>query len=389
MFSSLILTGCKDDNTNAPKFIGQKPVPVTQYSVVNSYGGAKISFKIPASEDLLYVKAEYSLSSGVKRETKSSLYKDYLYVDGFEKAGEYEIKLYAVAKGEVVSDPTTVKINVLTPPYQITRKTVNLIETFGGVNVSFQNDTKADLSIQLLEKDAKGVWKEKYTYYSNSSIADFSVRGYAVVPKEFGVCVKDRWGNISDTLVKTCTPIFEELIPKSTWKKFALPGDWVLPHPTYPQWAFEKMWDGKIGADDMFHTAALIDTWPAFFTIDLGKTIKFSRMKFFQRQSSTSFLYAGNNIRKFELYGSNNPTIDGSWDSSWTKMGSFEIIKPSGAALGTNTQEDIAVAAAGHDLDISALAPSYRYIRLKVIETWGRVQSFNVAEITFWGRVEQ
>jgi hypothetical protein len=70
-------------------------------------------------------------------------------------------------------------------------------------------------------------------------------------------------------------------------------------------------------------------------------------------------------------------------------MGSFEIIKPSGAALGTNTQEDIAVAAAGHDLDISALAPSYRYIRLKVIETWGRVQSFNVAEITFWGRVEQ
>lgn len=234
-------TGCSETDINGPKTIGNKPDPVTQYEVENLNGGAKITFKIPASDDLLYIKAEYTLASGQKREARSSLYKNYLMVNGFEKAGQFDITLYAVAKGEVFSDPTTVTINALTPPYQLTRESLGLIETFGGVNVSFQNESKADLAIQLIEKDEEGNWIEKYTHYTNASKSDFSVRGYDIETREFGVCVKDRWGNVSDTLIKTCTPVFEELIPKNTWKKYPLPDDQNESHPTYTQWAFEKM----------------------------------------------------------------------------------------------------------------------------------------------------
>lgn len=381
---TLLGSGCSETDINGPKTIGQKPDPVTEYTVTNLNGGAMITFKMPASDDLLYVKAEYTLASGLKRETKSSLYKNYLTVNGFEKAGEFNITLYAVAKGEVVSDPTTVMINTLTPPYELTRNTIGLIETFGGVNISFKNETKADLSIQLLEKNEKNEWTEKYTYYTNISESNFSVRGYEPVTKEFGVCVKDRWGNISDTLKKSCTPLYEELIPKTDWKKFDLPEDQNKPHPTYPQWSFEKMWDGKIGSDDMFHTAPMIEVWPAPFTIDLGHQVSFSRMKLFQRQSS---VYAANNVRLFEIYGSNDPSLDGSW-SNWTKMGSFEVIKPSGSESTSITNEDKEVAKNGHDFEFSPLLPPFRYVRFKILESWGRSQSIAIAEMTFWGKVE-
>lgn len=380
---SFIWNGCSETDINGPKTIGHKPDPVTEYEVTNLNGGAKITFKMPASDDLLYVKAEYTLASGLTREAKSSLYKNYVIVDGFERSDEFDITLYAVAKGEVLSDPTTVKIHTLTPPYLLTRTSLGLISTFGGVNVSFKNESKADLSIQLLEKDEEGNWFEKYTYYTNAETSNFSVRGYDPESRDFGVCIKDRWGNVSDTLMKTCTPLYEELIPKKDWKKYQLPDDQTDPHPTYTQWRFERMWDDKLDGDNMFHTGNLVPVWPAPFTIDLGHPITFSRMKLFQRQSS---IYAANNVRLFEVYGSNDPALDGTWDS-WTKIGSFEVVKPSGSSSSI-TNEDKEVAKNGHDFEFSPLLPPFRYVRFRILESWGRTQSIAIAEITFWGKVE-
>lgn len=378
----LLGTGCSEIDINGAKCTGQKPAPVTEYSVSSLYGGAKITFKMPESEDLLYVKAKYTLGSGLERETKSSLYKNYLTVDGFEKAGEFDINLYAVAKGEVESEPTIVKVTVLTPPYEQVFNKLNLIETFGGVNINATNESKADLSITLLEKSPKGEWVDKYTHYTNSESVNFSVRGYEPKPANFAVFVKDRWGNVSDTLAKTLQPIFEEKISKTTWKKFELPGDHTLPHPTYNHWTFEKMWDDKLGGDDMFHTAPMIETWPMPFTIDLGKKINFSRLKLDERQSHQ---WKSNTVKLFEVYGSNNPSLDGSWDC-WTKMGTFEVIKPSGLPDDKATGEDNDAWAKGFDFEFLPTLPSFRYVRFKILETWGRVQSCSITELTFWGK---
>lgn len=380
----LLVVSCSEDNLiNAPKKTGNTPDPVKEYNVESLSGGAKINFKMPVSEDLLYVKAEYALASGLKRETKASLYKNYLIVDGFEKAGVYDVILYAVAKGEVYSEPTIVKIEALTPPYLKTRASLNLIETFGGVNISCKNKAKANLSIVLLEKDTKKGWKEKYIHHFNSIDADFSIRGYDTNPREFGVFVKDRWGNISDTLIKVCTPQFEILLDKTKYKKYILDGDVTDPHPTYPMWKFENLWDNKFGNNDHFHTAPFVEKWPMSFTIDLGAEVKFSRLKIWQRQDGNA--YKGNNLKLFEVYGSNVPSSDGSWQS-WDKLGVFDIKKPSGAPLGTNTTEDLTQATKGHEFDISPSAGTYRYVRFKILETWGLAQSIIIMELSFYGK---
>ena len=386
LFVLLAFLGCSGENDiNNPKFIGSTPDAVSDYTVESIPGGAKITFKMPVSADLLYIKAEYKLASGLKRETKSSLYKNYLIVDGFDKVGTYDVVLYAVAKGEVYSEPTPITIDALTPPFLMARNSLELLETFGGVNVTCENEIAANLSLTLLEKDSTNSWTEKYTHYFNSKNVDFSVRGYSTETRDFAVCIKDRWGNISDTLVKSCTPIYEELLDKKTWRKYQLPGDHTDAHPGYQQWKFENMWDGKLTGNDMYHTGNSIE-WPTFFTIDLGSKKKFSRFKLWQRQDNTA--YSGNNVRLFEVYGSNTPNNDGSWES-WERLDLFEVIKPSGAPVGTNTAEDMAVHKAGIDFDIAPKTPPYRYLRFKILETWGRVNSLVIAELSFWGRNEK
>lgn len=378
------MEGCKED-VLGPVHYGKKPDMVKDYSVESLAGGAKITFKMPPSEDLLCVKAVYKVASGLKREAKSSLYKNYLIVDGFEKAGEFEVTLYAVAKGEVESDPTQVKIVTLTPPYEQAFNEIKMQETFGGVNVAYKNENEADLVYQLLEKNKNDEWVEKYTHYSNFKEGDFSVRGYDTLDISFGIFVKDRWGNMSDTLFRTCKPLFETLIDKKKFKDLALPGDMNIPHSNYPQWVLSRIWDNiTTGGECFFHTNGNIPM-PSHFSIDLGQKIKLSRFKYWQRPSD---VFKNQNVRKFEIWGSNNPNQDGSWDG-WTKLGDFESIKPSGRPDGEVTNEDKDYAAKGEDFDMPMGAPAYRYLRWNSIETWSKIKCVSIAELTFWGKVEE
>ena len=60
--------------------IGQQPIdnvppgPISNVKVENTPGGAILTYSLPQDEDLLYVKAVYSLKDGVMSEARSSLY---------------------------------------------------------------------------------------------------------------------------------------------------------------------------------------------------------------------------------------------------------------------------------------------------------------------------
>src|SRR5690606_35393185 len=90
------LIKCKVDTVGPLEHSNQRPGKVSNVSVKNAPGKATISYKLPMDQDLLYVKAVYRLTSGVKREVKSSYYNNSLVADGFAEEQEYEVKLYAV-----------------------------------------------------------------------------------------------------------------------------------------------------------------------------------------------------------------------------------------------------------------------------------------------------
>src|SRR5690606_19432446 len=163
------------------------------------------------------------------REAKSSLYKDELIVDGFPDTMEYDVTLYAVSKGEQSSSPVTVRVKPLLPPLKEAYNTIEFAETFGGVRISFDNIGQASLAVTLLT-DSAGVLSEVETYYTKAEKGTYSVRGYEAQPRIFGAVVRDRWGNLSDTVTAQITPVFEEVIPKTNFNAFNLPTDTYEKH---------------------------------------------------------------------------------------------------------------------------------------------------------------
>jgi hypothetical protein len=167
------------------------------------------------------------------------------------------------------------------------------------------------------------------------------------------------------------------LLDKSKFREYVLPGDagsaWG--------WQLNYLWDGSIAEGRGFHTPEL--PVPHHFTFDMGVTARLYEFKWWQRQDPTT-LYNAGNPSKFEIWGSNNPAADGSY-TGWVKLKECNCVKPSGSAVGTNTQADIDYAAAGELFKFEGGTPPVRYIRIKILQKWSGSLSTHMMEVSFWG----
>lgn len=381
----LLLGACgKSDKIIQAENTGTTPGMITNLSVENTNGGAKITYTLPKDEDMLYVEAVYSSKDGVQRTTKASLYTNFIELEGFNDTDEHDIALYAVNRSENRSAPVTAKIKPLVSPLRMVYNSLMVKEDFGGINMEFINELEKDF---VFTTQITGPLGNLVTYnklYTKAKARSYSVRGLAPEPTDFFISVKDKWGNVSDTLKTKLTPIYEEVISKTNpaWKALNLPNDSYI--PTYPAQGLDKIWDGST-AQGRFYVgiAPAQNPLPSWFTIDLGKVYQLSRMKMFQYTVSGSAYQLGN-PELFEIWGSNDPELNGDWNN-WTLLMECQSVKPSGSLGLAKTAEDTAYADAGEDFAFPFGTPPVRYIRFKTNRTWGRVDNVLVAELTFWG----
>jgi len=385
----MMISGCKQLEQEPLNKDDSAPGPVSNVRVESLPGGANITYDRP--QNMMYVKAVYSIRPGVERETKATYYKNTLTIEGFPDTKEYEVKLYAVSRGENASEPVSVKVTPLTPPVMSTFESLTFESIFGGVRIGFSNLSEAELVVNLLTQDSIGDYVPAETFYTKRKEGFLNARGYEAVPRKFAAFIRDRWNNHSDTIYTEATPIFEQQLDKTKFKELRLPTDTYTPHNGFG--GITTLWDDKWngGASTLFH-AKPGSGLPQWFTFDLGVTVNLSRFKFYHRlgggQGAGDGAYNGGDPKVFELYGSNNPPQDGSW-LGWELIGEFESIKPSGSPTGTVTTEDFQFAVLdGEDFDIPPGTPKYRYIRWKTNRVWGALDHHYIAEFTFWGSKE-
>lgn len=380
----LCSTGCQDKELGPVGGGGLAPGPVSNVVAEALPGAVKLTYRLPNDKNLLYVKAVVEVN-GLKRESRSSFYENSLEIKGFGDSKEYEVALYAVSRDEIASEPVYIKVIPQTSPVQVAFSSLELSEDFGGATVGFKNPSEGDLNIVLLTTDSVGDWVTADIYYTKRPEGYFSVRGYEAESRKFGVYIKDRWNNYSDTLERELVPLFEKQLDRTKFSEYRLPTDeesawgWTMPH----------IWDGVIVNNTNvdkpgFHTAP--GRWPQHFTFSLGVEAKLSRFRFWQRGSWIAF--TDRNIKKFEVWGSNDPASDGSYDG-WTLLLEGESVKPSGLPMGQNSDEDLALVGAGEEFVFPAGTPAVKYIRIKVLETWSGADSFYIMQVAFWGSDEE
>jgi hypothetical protein len=374
--TALIWGACEEIEREPLSTDSVAPQPVSNPMVVNEPGGATISYDLPNETDLLYVKAEYTLSDGQQYEVRSSIYKNSVKIEGYGDANEHTVTLYTVDRGENVSAPVSVKINPLTPPVHGVKETVEMVPDFGGVQYTWVNEHNAALSFIVLAQDSLGALYPVETIYSSITEGRYTLRGFPPEEKIFGLIIRDRWDNFSDTLKIQVTPMYEERLDKEKFNRIVLPGDNDM-----------DAWEGRYeyAYDDdpnTFNHTWAGDGWPQYFTLDLGVTARLSRVIVLQRQN---FYYAHGNPRLLEIWGmAQEPPADGSWDG-WVKLRDCVAIRPT--LQGGTAEEDDEHFVNGDEYTFTLEDPEVRYIRILVNETWGLTGFIHMAEVTFYGQV--
>ena len=365
---------------------GAAPQVVTNIKVDNLPGAAKLTYTLPKDPNLLYVKALYELQNGEIAEAKSSLYIDTLLVSGFGDSAVHKVTLYSVGKNGKMSEPTEIEVKPHTPPVFSVFETVTLDATFSGAVMTFKNASEASMAFVLLcDSSGNGDWVTADTYYTDSKEGHFATRGYDSVDTKFAIYARDRWGNRSDTITKVLKPLYEEQIDKSKFAELRYEGDNWEGHTWsgLPLREMKFIWNGQWNnSNDCFHTKTSRQEMPQWFSFDLGDKYTLSRFKFYHRAGPDG-RYVGGDPEIFEIWGSNDPVDDGTFDS-WTLLGTFHSVKPSGA--GPVTAEDNQFAAIdGEDFDFPPGTPPMRYLRWKTTKTWGGFKYMYISELTFWG----
>nr|WP_121272285.1 DUF5000 domain-containing lipoprotein [Pedobacter schmidteae] len=378
----MCIYGCKEKEIQPLIKNGNKPGMVSNVKIANGNGEVKVSYTLPDDLDLLYVEAIFSTNGGEKRTVKSSIYSSSVLLEGFADTDEHEVTLYAVNRSENKSDPVTIKIKPLVAPLHTVFATLTVAETFGGVSMFLKNELQKEYVLNTQFKNEQGEWVAYDRLYTNAKEKEHAVRGLPAKPTEFAFFLVDKWKNHSDTLKANLTPLFEALLDKNIWKHNPLPTDTYTPE--FPSWEISNLWKGGT-ASIFYQKPGATVVLPNWFTIDLGKRYKFSRIKVNQLSHANAWMFASGAPKTFEIYGSNSPGSDGSW-TSWTLLSAFQSIKPSGAALGTLSNEDIAVAKEGENFIFPVSAQPYRYIRFKTLTTWAGVTNVMISELTLWGQ---
>ncbi|WP_398455730.1 DUF5000 domain-containing lipoprotein [Sphingobacterium thalpophilum] len=375
------ITACKEEKGwTLVEGDQSKPSTVQNTSVTNGFGQATIRYSLPTDHNILYVKAEYLMANGQMRVVKSSTYKNEILIDGFPDTEKHIVKLYAVNKAEVASDPVDVIVEPKTPIFDLVFAEMKVAPTFGGVRISSVNKERGDIVIvPMVDSLNNGEYLPLDNFYSQDSLILYNIRGLKSREMKFAFYVRDRWLNKSDTLYTSLKPLEENLFPRQQFSALHLPGDAQYMYGT----TSEMMWDGNMNPS----------RWPALYTVEsagapqsltfsIGKEAKLSRIVIFPRRENG--FYDKGNMRDFEVWGSNSPNLDGSWES-WTKLATCTVRKPSGTPPGTNTNADEVYGIAGWSFDLPEDAPKYKYLRIRNLRNWRGSYFIQIAQIQVWG----
>ncbi|MDR1274733.1 MAG: DUF4959 domain-containing protein [Odoribacteraceae bacterium] len=389
-----LCASCGEEPLGQPATDGAAPDEITGVQATGIPGGAIIRYNLPTNEDLLYVMARYE-RGGVPRDVKASLYSNSLKIEGFGDTLYHPVELVSVDRSGNASKPTPTRVKPLAPSIWDIIKSFTVIPDFGGIRVDWQNDNQAEVSVYLMAQDSTGALVERDVLYTSVKEGAYSLRGMDTLARDFGVYVRDRWGNLSDTLVTRQIPLFEQELDRTAYRMRPLPADNTTDINAYG-FTFLNMFDGVLSEEfNGWHSERYL-TKPTYITVDLGQLAILSRMKLWHRGGQ--YFYAHYNPRVWEIWGTDDVSYapsdaaywqqGGPWetDGHWTLLDTHEVKKPSGKEISEeSTNEDLDFARAGFESNFSASAP-VRYIRLCIAETCSGSTEVHIGELRFWGK---
>ncbi|MDN5211355.1 DUF4959 domain-containing protein [Fulvivirgaceae bacterium BMA12] len=412
--SFFILSSCDEELGRGPiSRDATIPGVVTNVEVTPTPGGALLQYKLPSDEDLLGVRVDYILPRGEETSVSTSLYSNQIEVVGLLDEENITVQVVAFDQSGNDSEPVSVSFTPLKAPVNAAAASLQIRPDFGGAKYSFENPTGAalDLFAFTRQKDETS-GESSLVLLSAKGFIDkqptpFSERGFDANEREFIGLFRDRWGNFSDSVKITLTPLFEEEIPKSGHSRYNLPHDVPVfggsepgDEPSFGLWTPEGFYDGVIDVEgvsgfrtldgagsDQFDPNPLPEYRDQFdptrvtahlYTIDLGVSVQLSR---FTYHPLTSGFFSLGGWRIFDVWGTNEtPNPEGTLDGWTLLLDRIEVETPENA---NERRAEIQT----EGVEFLFNSETVRYIRFAWRENYTPIKSFNATEITFYGKI--
>lgn len=390
------------------------PGQVTNVTFTPLYGGGYFTYTIPDDEDFLYTRAEYIIDTGKKISKTSSVYSDTLFIEGFGQEKEYEVKIYSVDRNSNESQPVIQRVTPLAPTTSAVLETVQVQPGFSSLVLDWTNVLRQNVTIYV--EVEVGDTKATKIYASNLAKDRYIIENLKGVPHTVNVHIRDTYENRTETRsFGQMTPLIDGPISKRQWSFLrnnllygdkwdynsssnpfeqrpleAYLGTWrddsmKNARETYYEGRIEKFWDNEYDYEpklnlNYFHTGP--QSYPFSYFIDMGREIKGSRFKIWQR-NAWGMLYGGENVEIWEIWISDDKDpSDGVFDG-WELVGRYRISQPSNVIEARNEARN------GHEYMFYPENPRFtkpfRYLRYKGIKQYGNGNSGCTSEITVFG----
>ena len=372
----------QDDGDTTP------PSVLTIDSVTPTNGGGIISYTLPNDDDILYVRAEYTNSNGVDVSRASSSYNNSIEIDGLNQTTALTITLYVVDQNYNQSAPIYVELVPLDSFIYLVQESIEVNTDLGGFRITWENIQSK--TVYVFVHINNGTEEEIRILSSNNSSESIAVRGLPSEEITISTRIEDFDEN-STTLEEkgTLTPLFEQVIDKSTWTLVASQSV----NGNAWEGASVNFWDDVIdttnnNSDNSYFmiwrdlNGGSLD-WPLDLVIDLNKNVKITRFTVWQRAfwyngpSDVPYYFQEENMKSFNLYASNDAQV-------WEELGQFDIGDPRDSE-GNIPQSALDSAANGHEFELDEVSESFRYLKFRVTSNYGSEAYVNGSEITMYG----
>ena len=372
----------QDDGDTTP------PSVLTIDSVTPTNGGGIISYTLPNDDDILYVRAEYTNSNGVDVSRASSSYNNSIEIDGLNQTTALTITLYVVDQNYNQSAPIYVELVPLDSFIYLVQESIEVNTDLGGFRITWENIQSK--TVYVFVHINNGTEEEIRILSSNNSSESIAVRGLPSEEITISTRIEDFDEN-STTLEEkgTLTPLFEQVIDKSTWTLVASQSV----NGNAWEGASANFWDDVIDTtnnnSDNSYFMIWRDlnggslNWPLDLVIDLNKNVKITRFTVWQRAfwyngpSDVPYYFQEENMKSFNLYASNDAQV-------WEELGQFDIGDPRDSE-GNIPQSALDSAANGHEFELDEVSESFRYLKFRVTSNYGSEAYVNGSEITIYG----
>ena len=413
---------------------GDAPGEVIVKEVIPKPGALEINFALPQGDaGIAQVLASYTNNRGELMEFKASRYSSRILVEGFTGTKDVTVELACLDASGNKSEITYVSAAPLLSPVEEALSSMQIEPAFGGVRLDWDNKTGQPFAIHVLTTDTLQVGvgsleedPSKTIYNSDSTNTTAFIRQYPSVEQDFGFVITDKWGNRTDTLLRSLTPYEEVQIDYNRIQEvsyfnptyFGGSRDYDLygynpatglqndanAHGT--AYVAQTLFNGNNAGNQFYgykFVKNLTDPDPSkretiqdvYMTFDLNMEVRLNRVLIFPRVH-ISYTYTRSSPKRFRIWGTNDANASRWTDfpGNWTLIGEYVGREPENLASLTpeeieyfNERQEYLIAEGNVNPEGSP-ATSFRYMRIQLMESYNPLEAYyTINEFQMFGEV--